>query len=706
MFYIRRSRKQVKKMLLHKRLLDSVTRAYKSIAALALLFCCILLYAGCGHTQLQPSLPAERATFQPATTSEPEEPTAMFQATPAETTTLQPATTSELEEPAAMFQTTSAPMGLYHNTGPISSEKKIVWSHLVARVRLRSVIGAVEYGPAAAGSERNMHNATLELSFQVLEYLKGSGASEIVAVVKDEIGYDTEAEARALLPDITASRDTRWDDREAIVFLRDDFEQPGRYFLGFLTLFGNDAYTVSSPYHKEWLPAALPASDASVRSGDGEQRFLLDDPSSGSTAGASGRSTASGGAPTIALDEIKTRITDLGKEVNAGDGSEEYMRCVLEKHTQERQIRWQIENMGSAVRRYDDNIGSGLPAGTVLYEDRIGSGFLPDKTGRYWLEGSDKDLFDVGAFDLVPYTFAGNGPPDSIRYSRRISTARPLPAGEYQYYFNGMWAGRLICEAYSELERNLYHSYVHVTAPDGVFHEALFDPGAAGDAVGFSSAAGSLEPAGFTVGRAATNIESLLWQDGSVVLTLAPYAALTGYGLDFIELDGSVGLSLTAADAVTNETAGTLTWSAADQPWQDGDQLMLRIREVRQTAAPTPTPAPTPGTVWSAAMTVGASGGYLGYGEGYGDGTLTRARFTWQGTEYTVEVILHNPYSPNVSIDFTAPLPQDAVDALTLHLGDSQLNLAEARGSNRQLFWYAVELDWTEGDSVPVRLTE
>ena len=105
-------------------------------------------------------------------------------------------------------------------------------------------------------------------------------------------------------------------------------------------------------------------------------------------------------------------------------------------------------------------------------------------------------------------------------------------------------------------------------------------------------------------------------------------------------------------------------------------------------------------------MTVGGTGGYLGYGEGYGDGTLTPARFTWQGTEYTVEVILHNPYSPNVSIDFTTALPQDAVDALTLHLGDSQLNLAEARGSNRQLFWYAVELDWTEGDSVPVRLTE
>ena len=74
---------------------------------------------------------------------------------------------------------------------------------------------------------------------------------------------------------------------------------------------------------------------------------------------------------------------------------------------------------------------------------------------------------------------------------------------------------------------------------------------------------------------------SLEWRSGSVVLELDDYVSLSGQTLDFIELDGSIDTSLDFAGALVNQTvAATWTWSVTDsQPWEDGDLLMVRIRE-------------------------------------------------------------------------------------------------------------------------------
>ena len=85
-----------------------------------------------------------------------------------------------------------------------------------------------------------------------------------------------------------------------------------------------------------------------------------------------------------------------------------------------------------------------------------------------------------------------------------------------------------------------------------------------------------LDAAGFTVGGAATTIDGLKWEGGTLTLELSPAASLIGHALDFIALDGSVTLSLDGGAATVS--GGTLTWSVADQPWQAGDLLMLRIR--------------------------------------------------------------------------------------------------------------------------------
>ena len=115
---------------------------------------------------------------------------------------------------------------------------------------------------------------------------------------------------------------------------------------------------------------------------------------------------------------------------------------------------------------------------------------------------------------------------------------------------------------------------------------------------------------------------------------------------------------------------------------------------------PLPTPTPVPAT-WSATMTVGNGGGYSGYGLSTG-GTLTDSDFAWRGTTYTLEAILHNPFSDTLSVEFAAEIGTER-ENLSLCLGAIQFDLAQARSpNNRQFFWDNVDPDWSDGDTVTV----
>ena len=74
------------------------------------------------------------------------------------------------------------------------------------------------------------------------------------------------------------------------------------------------------------------------------------------------------------------------------------------------------------------------------------------------------------------------------------------------------------------------------------------------------------------------------YENGNVVLSTTPFHRLKGLHLHFIDLDGSFSLVLSASSATVNATAGTLTWPVAEQPWESGDQLMLRITSVAPPA--------------------------------------------------------------------------------------------------------------------------
>ena len=127
---------------------------------------------------------------------------------------------------------------------------------------------------------------------------------------------------------------------------------------------------------------------------------------------------------------------------------------------------------------------------------------------------------------------------------------------------------------------------VTVTAPSSTLHEAFFDPVAVGTAVKADGTNGVLEPASFTdANNASATLQSLSYEpptgsgSGTVKLQVDPHTGLVGHRLDFIELDGSVSVSLEVDAATVDAPNKTLSWAVASQPWDDGDKLMLRIAE-------------------------------------------------------------------------------------------------------------------------------
>ena len=450
-------------------------------------------------------------------------------------------------------------------TGPTSLEERMLLSDVVASVRLISARGRAVGG-----------TAVLEFRFRVLEYLKGSGGSEIVALAVHGDIY-AEADARAIASDIAAARDTRWDGREAIVFLK-DYERGGssRYLIGYHSVF-DDGYTVASQHEKNWLPeAATTTSSVSRSTGATEKRFLLDAPSDAGGAGSRSARQAEV-APTITLSAIKTRMAELEREIAAGDGTEEYRECVNLKYSWLRGLRWEAAKGQLVAQASAYDLGSGLAAGSLVYED-VKGGILPDKPGTYWLEGGDAGLFTVET-TTEPLPVAPATSDDRTTTSLRISTARPLPAGDYTFVSDGIWGGWICREERPNEERTFarHTRTVHVTSPPDTLDEAFFDPVAIGAAVVADGINGVLEPAAFSLNGATTTMESLNWESGTVTMTLDPAASLAGYAIDFIALDGSVALTLSFDDA-RQRGGGVLTWGVAEQPWEDGDLLMLRIR--------------------------------------------------------------------------------------------------------------------------------
>ena len=220
--------------------------------------------------------------------------------------------------------------------------------------------------------------------------------------------------------------------------------------------------------------------------------------------------------------------------------------------------------------REEAHIESGLPSAAEVAKDMKQYEILLDSFGpdgglpagqNYNLYGDDANLF--------VYTYPG-----------LVTLARPLPESEFSVFLNVTSLRYMPCDAEPQEEKERAELVVTVTAPTGTLHEAFFDPvDLSGSGVGATGSSGVIDPDEFTVGSDDIEIDGLEWRSGSVVLELDDYVSLSGQTLDFIELDGSIDTSLDFAGALVNESVGLWSWSVDSQPWEDGDLLMLRIRE-------------------------------------------------------------------------------------------------------------------------------
>ena len=115
--------------------------------------------------------------------------------------------------------------------------------------------------------------------------------------------------------------------------------------------------------------------------------------------------------------------------------------------------------------------------------------------------------------------------------------------------------------------------------------------------------------------------------------------------------------------------------------------------------------------VWKSILTVGTLDGFRGYGTftGETEGTLTLSRFSWRGTEYTVNNLLFSQAGDKETVNVeleVSPGFGEEIDGLTLSLDGLPLNLVDGRVNARQFFWSDVELLLNEGETVDVELRE
>ena len=421
-----------------------------------------------------------------------------------------------------------------------------------------------------------------KLAFTVHEYIKGHGSDNILVVVRHLYRWDgtlprrtplwvpvEEPAARNTANVELADRNTTWDDRQGLLFLIRDTDT--RYYDLFhmsdvTTSYESDTvddfvfpvyggfrrsvwdYTVDT-LHRVWLPA----HSTTVPSDTNDIKFITNG--------------AADPQPTSSLRDLRARKDALENSLREGADIEGYEACIHGKIARE--------------RLYDESTYEPVVLESTIASATIGAEVFrdsqdhnPNATDYYnfWLSDDDGALFHTARHD--DDTDPKNG------YDHTLETVRPLPAGTYSVRYNLQHYKYIPCDhkpttAYVLLVTN-------AEAPPLTLHEAFFDPVSVGTTVAADETHGVLKPASFTdVMSVSAAINRIAWEPPATVkLEVNPHTSIMDHTVDFIAIDGSVPLSLRVADATTDAANNTLSWTVASQPWQDGDKLMLRIREV------------------------------------------------------------------------------------------------------------------------------
>ena len=549
-------------------------RLAMAVLSLALLLALVAARCDTGDTETQQEAPASE-TLDPTRT-----PTPLSPGLPTST-------------PTSIIQAAINPENLY----PRSLDEMVSRSDVIVRASLLSVTAETETVSGDEGASPT-YRPVHKLRFTAHEYVKGSGSSEIVVVVRPRHSHPTEAEARELADWLLSQRSRTWDNRQALLFLirvtrdsyRDWYDLPAGASssgdsssvdtFGFAQL-GNNVQSVwdyaIDTLSRVWLPSS---STAGVGVSNTEAMEFITD-------------GATSPHPVISLADLRAQKEELEATLKAGEGIEGYAACIAGKLAREQHRR---ANPDWPTPTDEKMLGSGLSVGTEIYRKTDRERRALDYH-NYWISGDDMDLFQAVRVD--DDSDPKNG------YDHALETARPLPAGVYHVRYNKQHYTRIPCNYKPD---DAYVAWtVTVTAPDGTLHELFFDPVTVGSTVVADSTNGVLNPASFTASNGASaTVESISYespsagpgQAGTVKVKVVPWSSLSGHILDFIELDGRVSLSLSVTNSTVHTADNEFVWSVGSQPWEDGDMLMVRIRRGFAAIASPP-----------ASLTATASGG-------------------------------------------------------------------------------------------------
>ena len=459
-------------------------------------------------------------------------------------------------------------------------------SLVVVRASLQSATERIETVPAASAVSSTTYRPVHELRFTIHEYLEGSGPNEILVVVRDDGTFSAEEDARAWANLVASNRNTSWDTHQAVLFVglaeatpapTGDNSNPGSSSVRKAAFSGSTPqqspwdYTVDT-LSRAWLPAETTASGTADSAAD--PAFITD----------GGKSPP----PTIALSALRSKIATLKAELKSGEGIAGFEECIRGRILRERIDRaeppWQ--------RLRDKALTSSMAAGTEIY--RYAEPFQGDPAySRMWLKGPDASLFQTVTIDSD--SSPANG------YNLGFSTARPLPADTYHVHNYGQHYSDIPCDFRPD---NRYTEWsITVTAPTGTLHEAFFDPVAIGTTIGADATNGVLKPNTFTASDSTTTtLRSIDYSGSNVRMLFSQTTGLSGKEVQFIMVDGTVGLTVLFSSATTETVAGKGTrysWKTCSAPWAAGEKVMIRIRNTSGSTGSTPscigiTPTPDP----------------------------------------------------------------------------------------------------------------
>ena len=411
------------------------------------------------------------------------------------------------------------------------------------------------------------------LSFRSSQYLKGTGPTEFVVEVPiTEYKATTRAKALEFAQDSIALRNTEYDSRPGILFLEGPLtsatansgstnpppaKSPGSTtttysFVPRILRTASWEYSIDT-IDKVWAPAKNTASSPSdSSSGDRSAsntnpEYIIDGKTDPPT--------------TITLTALESRISEITAEINQGADIAGHEDCIGGKYSRENVY----EGHEPLVRPF--TIPSGADPTTQVLD-----GFevvLEFSTYiNFFEEGRDAEYFTSTIID---------DDDDPGRYNFTYGPNRPLPEGLYEVESNWQMPYQIPCDYRPE---SIYKDEVTAVASAGTLHEAFFDPVTVGTAVKADGSSGVLKPMSFTVGNTSTELTRLEWSSNQVVLTLDPHVSLSAHvsGVSS-SWTGVWRCPSSLMSATVDSAAGTYSWPMTTRPWEDGDQLMVRIRE-------------------------------------------------------------------------------------------------------------------------------